>query len=191
MIELRNTLAAAPFHRKMVLTPPDSYHMTVFPGANDLDRMVTGWPSYVPADAPIEACTQLVGQRMAAARIKGELPLRVRLDQGRTLSDRTANTLRMVPVDSGENVKLRSIRDQISDVYGFRLKSHDAYQFHITMSYTIAPFTEEEQRAYREILRVHLKRVADAEPVLELGVPEYCTFTDIFRFDPQQLLVWS
>jgi hypothetical protein len=191
MVALHDDLTRTPFHPKLGLTATDSYHMTIFPGANDQDRTISGWPSYVPADAPIEVCSRMVGERMAKAHLNCELPLRVRVDELRSLIYPTACTLRMIPVDDAENTKLRSIRDQLSKIYGFRLKDHDQYGFHITMSYQISPFTNEEQAAYRSLLKAHIQRIIDAAPVLELGNPEYCTFPDMFRFDPQKLITCS
>jgi hypothetical protein len=191
MVNLHDDLARASYYPKLGLTSIDSYHMTIFPGANDLDRNISGWPSYVPADAPIEVCSRMVGERMAKAHLNCELPLRVRIDQPRTLTNPTACTLRMLPVDDAENAKLRSIRNQLSEVYGFRLKDHDQYGFHITMSYQIAPFTNQEQAAYRSLLKLHIQRIIDAAPVLELGNPEFCTFPDMSRFDTQKLISCS
>jgi hypothetical protein len=191
MLELHHALEHAPFRHKLGLTSTDSYHMTIFPGANDQDRMVSGWPAYVPADAPIDACSRMVGEKMEKVRLKCELPLRVRIDQVATTGFHTACSLRMDPADPDENAKLRSIRDQLADVYGFRLNNHATYQFHITMSYQMSPFTFEEQSDYRELLAKHIRQIIDAQPVLELGNPEYCTFPDMFRFIPRKLLSCS
>ena len=191
MIALHDDLKRAPYYPKLGLTSTDSYHMTIFPGANDQDRSVSGWPSYVPADTPIEICNRVVGERMTKAHLNCELPLRVRVDQMQTLNYTTACTLRMIPADNDENGKLRSIRNELSEVYGFRLKNHDQYGFHITMSYQLKPFTNEEHEAYRNLLKVHTLRIAEAAPVLELGNPKYCTFPDMFRFDPQKLIACS
>jgi hypothetical protein len=191
MLELYNAMEQSSFRHKLGLTSTDSYHMTIFPGANDQDRSVSGWPSYVPANAPIEVCSRMVGERMEKIRLKCELPLRVRIDQTATTDFHTACSLRMEPVDHEENAKLRSIRDLLGDVYGFRLKDHAAYRFHITMSYQMAPFLPEERNDYRELLGRYLKRIVEAQPVLELGNPEYCTFPDMFRFETKKLLVCS
>jgi hypothetical protein len=191
MVPLHEELAHSPLVHKLGLTSTDSYHMTVFPGANDQGRSVYGWPSYVPLDATIEDCNRLVGERMTAAQFHCRLPLRVRVDVPMTLNYFSACTLRMVPADPEENAKLRTLRDQLAGVYGFRTKDHDQYTFHITMSYQMARFTEQEQMAYRRILRAHLQRIAVAAPILELAEPEYCVFPDMFRFEPKKLLACS
>lgn len=191
MVPLHQELAATPFRNKLGLTSTDSYHMTVFPGANDQDRTTYGWPSYVPLNATIEQCNQAVGERMQAAHLPCRLPLRVRVDVPATLNYFAACTLRMVPADREENTKLRALRDQLAKVYGFRTKDHDQYTFHITMSYQTARFTAQDQAAYRQILRAHLRHIVAAAPVLELGEPEYCVFPDMSRFEPKTLLACS
>jgi hypothetical protein len=188
MVALHQELAASALRPKLGLTSTDSYHMTVFPGANDLDRKLYGWPRYVPLDARIEECNRAVGERMTMAKLTCGLPLRVRVDVPATLNYFSACTLRMVPATSEENAKLRSVRDQLAELYGFRTKDHDQYAFHITMAYQLAPFTQAEQVAYRKILREHLHHIVAAESILELGEPEYCVFPDMFRFEPQTLL---
>jgi hypothetical protein len=191
LVALHEDLGQASYRSRLGLTPPDSYHMTVFPGANDQDRQVTGWPSYVAPDAPIEACNRLVGERMAKAQLRCALPLRLRVDETYTLRYPTACTLRLVPSDDGEQSKLRSIRDQLAETYGFRLKNHDSYEFHMTLSYQLSSFTSDEGLAYRALLGRHLRRIVTASPVVEFGNPEYCTFPDMYRFDPQKLLACS
>jgi hypothetical protein len=191
MVRLHEELAETPFLHKLGLTSTDSYHMTVFPGANDQDRTAYGWPSYVPLDATMEECNRVVEARMEAAQVHCKLPLRVRVDVPATLNYFTACTLRMTPANREENAKLRAVRDQLAGVYGFRTKDHDQYTFHITMSYQTARFTEQEQTEYRRILRAHLRQIVAAAPVLELGEPEYCVFPDMFRFEPKILLACS
>ena len=191
MAALHNELATSALRPKLGLTSVDSYHMTVFPGANDLDRTIYGWPKYVPLDATMEECNHAVGERMKAVQLKCKLPLRVRVDIPATLNYFSACTLRMVPVNPEENAKLRSVRDQLADVFGFRTIDHDQYAFHITMSYQIEKFTLDEQTKYRQILRKYLRNIVEAEPILELGEPEFCVFSDMFRFEPKTLLACS
>ncbi len=187
MVNLHDDLARASYYPKLGLTSIDSYHMTIFPGANDLDRNISGWPSYVPADAPIEVCSRMVGERMAKAHLNWRA-LRYRSAH---LTNPTACTCAWL-VDDAEATKAHSIRNQLfRGNCGFRLKDHDQYGFHITMSYQIAPFTNQEQAAYRSLLKLHIQRIIDAAPVLELGNPEFCTFPDMFRFDTQKLISCS
>ncbi|NYF78166.1 DUF1868 domain-containing protein [Granulicella arctica] len=187
-VELHDALAGSSFRPKLGLLPPDSFHMTVFSGANDQDRKVTGWPSDVPLTASIEECNRIVGDRMNRFHVGCEMPLRMILNQPRTIAYDRACTLRMMPADDTENRKIRALRDRLGEVYHFRSKDHDRYEFHITLAYQMKPFSTEEQALYTSILRTHIPRIAASVPVLELGLPEFCTFKDMYRFDIQKLL---
>ncbi len=188
MALLHDALAAAPFRDALGLTSVPSYHMTILNGANDQDRERTGWPAYVPKSAPIAVCNEMVRARMAKVLLRCELPFRVQVDQQATLNFATAATLRMSPVNQAEADKLQSVRDQLAEVYGYRGKNHNSYQFHITMSYQVRDFTPAESAAYRNMLQTHLPKIVAAAPIVELGGPEYCTFADMQRFEPLLLL---
>ncbi len=186
--DFRSKLEAAPFKNRLGLTTTDSYHMTIFPGANDKGRKATGWPSYVPLDASIQACNSAVEARMRALRLQCELPFRVAVDVPATLSYPRACTLRMKAIDTAEETKLRSVRNQLATAYGFRLPDHDAYAFHVTLSYQVAAFSDAEKRQFEAMRREYVEQIVKAEPVLELGNPEFCIFPDMLRFEPKLLL---
>jgi hypothetical protein len=130
----------------------------------------------------------MVGERMAELRLDCELPFRVRVNLDATLHYSLACTMRLVPADAAENTKLRSVRDRLATTYGFRTSDHDSYEFHMTMSYQLKSFTASEEAAYRKLLKSYVPRIIAAAPVIEFGVPEYCTFPSMNRFDTQRLL---
>lgn len=188
MAEFHEKLKTSSYKDRLGLTTVDSYHMTIFPGANDQGRQATGWPSYVPLNATIEECNAAVGQRMRRAQLHCHLPIRVAVDLPSTLSYPRACTLRMKAIDAAEEMKLRAVRDQLSQLYGFRLPDHSSYVFHITMSYQVAAFDNLQAKEFLALRADYVRRIVEAQPVLELGNPEYCTFRDMFRFEPKILL---
>lgn len=185
---IREDLAQASFAAKVALLPTVSYHMTVYPGANDQGRELTGWPSFVPAKATIDECNRAIAERMQRFHLGCELPLRMKVDAAKTVTNLRATTLRMISASAGEEAKIRGIRDRLVDAFGFQDKSHDAYGFHITLAYQLAPFTGKEQLEHQAVLERHVPRIEAAGPVFEFGNPEFCTFPDMFRFDIQILL---
>ena len=110
MAEFHDRLSASSFAGRLGLTTVDSYHMTIFPGANDQARQATGWPSYVPLTATMAECNAAVEERMRNARLKCPLPLRVIVDVPGTLSYPRACTLRMKALNTEEEGKLRCFR---------------------------------------------------------------------------------
>lgn len=177
------------FRDKLGILPPASYHMTVFPGANDPGKDRSSWPKDLPVSASIDECTKLVRSRFEKEKLMAKAPFRVRLDPEKTLQYASrAATLRMVGADAEAEIALRTTRDQLSRVYNHRDPDHDQYGFHITLAYTLRTLTAEEQREYREILTHSMTRILARTPVLELGLPEFCTFPDMSIFYPECFL---
>jgi hypothetical protein len=186
--QIATDLKRSSFLRKIALLPPESYHMTVYPGVNDQGRDITGWPSDIPQGASIEECSRIVARRMRSFQLECKLPLRMKVDQTRTIENSRASTLRMMGFDEGEEKKIRAIRDRLVDVFGFRDKQHDDYGFHITLAYQLQRFTLAEQAEYRAILEKNVSKIVASAPMFEFANPEFCTFPDMFRFDIQLLL---
>ena len=185
---MHDALLQSSFVHKLAILPTESYHMTVYSGSNDQNRAHSSWPGGVPISASIEECNKVMFDRMKAFRFDGPFPLRVCVDLPRTMSHGRASTLRMEGADPASERTLRTLRDRLADVYKFRAPDHNTYGFHITIAYTMANLTTAEIAEYRSILRPALDRLAAGTPVLELGLPEYCTFHDMYRFDTELIL---
>jgi hypothetical protein len=41
---------------------------------------------------------------------------------------------------------------------------------------------------YRDLLTRHVATMGAATPIIELGVPEFCTFENMYRFEVQTLI---
>jgi hypothetical protein len=186
---LGDALRTSPFAHKLGLLPSDSYHMTVFPGANDQDRAVYGWPADIPIDVPMRECNRIIAEHLTNFRMHGELPIRVRVDREKTLGPQRVSSLRISPADDAESAKLRDLRDRLSsEVFQFRTEDHDTYGFHISLAYQMTQLTLEEERQHKAILEQHVPGIIAAAPVIELGVPEFCTFDDMYRYEIRSLL---
>jgi hypothetical protein len=186
---LGNALKLSSFAHKCGILPSNSYHMSVFPGVNDQDRATYGWPSDIPIDVPITECNRIIGERIGNFRMHGDLPIRVRVDRERTLGPQRVSSLRMAPADDIERAKLRNLRDRLaSEVFRFRTKNHEAYVFHISLGYQMSRLTPEEAKEHSSILEFHVPVIIAASPLLELGIPEFCTFNDMYRFEIRSLL---
>jgi hypothetical protein len=186
---LGDALRKSTFAHKLGLLPSDSYHVSIFTGANDQDRAVYGWPADIPIDVPMPECTRIIGERIINFRMRGELPIRVRVDREKTLGPQRVSSLRISPADDGESAKIRDLRDRLaSEVFRFRTENHDTYGFHVSLAYQMSKLTLEEERQHQAILERHVPRIIAAAPVIELGLPEFCTFEDMYRFEIRSLL---
>jgi len=130
-------------------------------------------------------CDRILGERLQAFRLDCDLPFRMRVDLSEPGPDERPLTLRLLPYDEIESVKLRRLRDRLAETLAIRMTNRDAYRFHVTLGYLIRWLTAEEQTAFRSTLRDWREGVAAACPVIELGAPEYCTLKDMFAFRRQ------
>jgi hypothetical protein len=186
---LGDALRASSFAHKLAVLPSDSYHMTVLSGPNDQDRARYGWPADIPIDAPMSECNRIIGKRITNFRMHAELPIRVRVDWEKTLDRQRASGLRISPADDGENSKLRALRDRLAaEVFQFRTEDHATFGFHVSLAYQMSRLTAEEEAQYQTILTRHISAIIASSPVIELGVPEFCTFEDMYRFEIRTLL---
>lgn len=188
-VSLGKALRAASFAHKLGVLPNDSYHATILGGANDQDRKRYGWPADVPLDAPMNECNRIVSERMLKFTMQEPLPLRFRVNAEKTLAAPKACGIHLLPFDSNEQIKLRKLRDRLSDeVFRYRASDHDAFGFHISLAYQLRTFSSAENTEYRATLGRHMCTFSSSVPSLELGIPEFCTFTDMYRFEVRTLL---
>ena len=173
-------LRSSPFSHKLACTPPESYHTTIFPGANDLDRSFYGWPSDVPKTASIDECTRIVAEHVKAFRMQTDMPIRMKVD-----GERLIGSIRLVPYDDAENAKVRRLRDRLaSDVFHYLDRGHDTYTFHSTLAYQLERLTIAEERQHQSILARHMPAIVEAGQSLELAAPAFCSFENMYRFEP-------
>ena len=186
---LGDALRSSSFSGKLAVLPSDSYHVTILGGLNDQDRTRYGWPSDLPISASISESNRIVGERIARFRMHCELPIRLCVNKEKTVAPQRASGLQLVPADAEEKLKLRMLRDRMAaEVFRYRAADQEAFGFHVSLAYQIGGFTVEERRNYQSELAHHLPAIIAAAPVIELGVPEFCTFEDMYRFEICTLL---
>lgn len=187
--ELGDALRSASFTSKLGVLPADSYHVTILGGVNDQDRKRYGWPSDIPLDAPIEKANAVIAQRLSNYRIHRDLPLRFVIDSERTRAPQRASGLHLVPADEHEAEKIRLLRDSLAaDVFKYRADNHANVGFHISLAYQLQPFTVAERREYQTMIEMHSAKIVATADVIELGIPEFCTFADMSRFEFRNFL---
>jgi hypothetical protein len=189
LVAFGHALRSSSFGTKLAGLPDDSYHVTILGGPNDQDRRSYGWPSDIPIDAPIAECNRVIHERFEQFRMHTELPLRFRRDKEKTLAPQLACGLQLVPADASEERKIRTLRDRMADeVFRYRAANHDVFGFHISMAYQMRAFTGEERQKYEDLLAQHVAAIGATTSIIELGVPEFCTFKNMSRFEVQALL---
>jgi hypothetical protein len=187
VVAFGHALRSSSFRAKIAGLPDDSYHATILGGPNDQDRNRYGWPSDIPINTPMAECNRIIRERIEQFRMHTELPLRFRLDEEKTLAPQRACGLQLVPADANE--KIRTLRDRMADeVFRYRAPEHDTFGFHISMAYQMRAFTGEERQKYQDLLAHHVASMGVGTSIIELGVPEFCTFQNMYRFEVQTLI---
>ncbi|WP_349970084.1 DUF1868 domain-containing protein [Pseudomonas caspiana] len=179
---VRNTIATYDFSHCLSLLPPSSYHMTVFEGVIDEKRKAPFWPSDVPPDASIQACTQHFIARLKDFFIDKNFQIRMQIDDFNVYKDSGA-TVRLVPANLQESQKLRDLRDRLAQCLGIRSPEHDDYGFHITLGYLVQWMSAQQIRDYELVQKRCRAYLQKALGVLELDGPRFCTFNDMLAFD--------
>jgi hypothetical protein len=173
LVEVQERLRRAEFGEHFAYLPPDSFHMTVFEGVVHDRRRPDAWPEGVALDRPVAETTALYRQRLAgfaapdfAMRGAGVSPLGL-LVEGATPED--------------EHV-VRKFREHLTAPFGYRQDVHDAYRFHITLSYVRCLLPEAAIGTYVSLC-AELSALVQAFGPLELERPALCTFDDLTHFE--------
>ncbi|MBB4293072.1 hypothetical protein GGE16_005157 [Rhizobium leguminosarum] len=165
------------------LLPPSSWHMTVFEGVCDQVRRPGFWPADLGLDAPLAECDGLFADKLSAFDRSCDPPYRLRIAGWQPLVNGIA--LRLAPTTSGEETRLRHLRDRLSDLLQLRHPGHEDYVFHLSIAYLIRYPNEEQQAALSALL---FKLLSGLPAEFELGAPEFCRFDDMFAFRRQFFL---
>lgn len=173
------------FSQALMLLPPSSYHMTLFVGANDQERTRASWPADLPLDMPIQTCTAILAERLAAADLNCELPIRMRVDPVQSPTNGAPLTVRLLPLDQAENAKLQDLRRAFATATKIPLAQPDIYRFHVSLGYFARWLTPAQEAAYIPSVRRWAQAIAMKAPVINLGAPEFCELDDMFAFRRQ------
>lgn len=180
---LGNALRKSSFAFKLACLPPDSYHMTVFSGPTDTGRSSHNWPSDIDIKARMIDCNRIIGDRISTFRMNAAMPIRMQ-----ATGERSLGSLHLEPADVAQAATLYKLRDRLADdVFRFRDKDHASYVYHTTLAYQLARLTTAEETEHQAILAGHMPAIIDVGS-FELGIPEYCTFETMYRFEPVALL---
>ncbi|PDT02305.1 hypothetical protein CO666_21295 [Rhizobium chutanense] len=164
------------------LLPPSSWHMTVFEGVCDQVRQPGFWPDDLGLDVPLAECDALFADKLSAFDLGSAPSYRLRIAGWQPLVNGIA--LRLAP-ESAEEMRLRRVRDRLSELLQLRHPGHEDYVFHLSIAYLIRHPDEEQRAALSALLFELLSGLPDE---FELGAPEFCRFADMFAFHRQFFL---
>jgi hypothetical protein len=176
LLQFRAALADLPQADLLALTPPESWHMTVFEGVVEARRDPRRWPEGLATDMPIPAVTATMTARLDGfappppfrMAVAAATPFGVTL-RGLTPADETA---------------ARQWRDRLSETLRLRAPAHDDYAFHTTLAYVKRALPTAALPVWRATMAEWTARLQDELPQMDLARPAFCTFDDMCAFPP-------
>ncbi len=174
--------AREPVMQKFALMPRSSLHMTLMDGIDDEHRAPPLWPRPVPVTASLETAREWCGDQLKDFHTgrTGDFRMVQRPAASKNVS---AFLVLLQPADEAMDREIRGLRDRLSDRLQIREPGHDTYGFHITLGYLIEHLTPEETSAFGELYQGWMDRLFAAHPVVTIGQPEFCYFSDMFAFE--------
>ncbi|NQW09840.1 MAG: DUF1868 domain-containing protein [Alphaproteobacteria bacterium] len=186
LIALQDGLKVGSFARCFAFLPPSSFHMTLFEGVNDSERLTERWPTDLPLDTPLDQVTTAFRNRLDGLT----LPEPFRLTpEWLSCSPRGGSVLVLAGAGEIAERALRAARDALSQRLIMTKPNHAGYRFHITLSYQIAWLSEEQADDLGRAQTILVDRFRASVPEIVIGPPVFCTFEDMTRFDPVLSLV--
>ena len=184
LVAARDALAATAAGPTFAWLPPASYHMTIFDGVLHGRRDAEFWPTGLNRDATEDQAERFVFSRLENMRPDGHrAPFRLRplaLEPSRG----AGVWVRLSGADAAEERRLRAFRDACAEGLGLAHRpGHAAYTFHITMAYSLAWPSPAEAEAFDAVIAEADAAFRAAAPVIEIGPPELCRFSDMTHFE--------
>ena len=178
LVGLRDRLMGLAEARAFAFTPPESYHMTVFEGVNEQERVPDSWTRHHDLDAPLDLITSDFRSRLQGVTLPDGVEMRpISLRK----SPRGGF---LVELEERSGGGLRESRDALSECLGIRKPGHERYRFHITLSYQIHWLPPAAAGPLSAALDDAFMAFRDQCPVVRLGAPIFCTFEDMQWFEP-------
>ncbi|CAN0469409.1 unnamed protein product, partial [Hapterophycus canaliculatus] len=160
---------------RLLFTPEDSLHMTVFEGVLDVRRTKDAWPDFMARGASVAEVTEAMRGRLARFDAPGAFDVRVAAARVGGLELRGAT--------ERDETKLLAWREVLSKAFGYRQNQHDAYRHHMTFAYPIDWLPDDLLPIWQTALaEIEAELVAEA-PVLPLRAPAFCEFADMTWFE--------
>lgn len=180
LLRFRAALADLPHAHLLALTPPESWHMTVFEGVIDTRRDPRRWPEGLDTAMPIPAVTTAM-----IARLDGFAPpppFRM------AVAAATPSGVTLRGLTEADETAARQWRDRLSDTLRMRAPAHDDYAFHTTLSYVKRALPTSALPVWRATMAEWTARLQNEIPQMDLAPPAFCTFKDMCAFPPVRML---
>lgn len=175
VLRARAAMKALPGADRLLFTPEDSLHMTVFEGVLDARRRPNAWPSFVDVAAPVAHVTEAMRVRLDGFEGPGAFEVAVAAVRPGGMELRGAT--------DGDVAALLTWREALSGAFGYRQTEHDAYRHHMTFAYPLDWLPDDLVPMWQQGLAEIEADLMSAAPLLPLRAPAFCQFADMTHFE--------
>lgn len=176
LITLRNEMMALPgAAQHQLFTPASSLHMTLFNGTIETLRTADAWPEGLDRACPVQDVTEVMLQRLPG--FEPREPFRVKATGLRLTG------LVLEGATDKDKAAIVAWRDALAACFGYRHKTHDSYELHMTFAYPTAWLPDDLATQWSDAYGQLLARLKAAAPVIPLRAPAFCTFADMTHFE--------
>lgn len=173
---VQDQLKESSIAHKLAFLPKDSFHMTWIPMCREIDRYTDEWPKGFSRDARMaeidNALKPLIDSLLPTP------PVRMEIDKCHP------STISLRPIDEECNRILRTFRDQAAELSGIRHPKHDEYRFHISVSYVLYKWSEEEEKECAKVCAQLTEALKSRILTFEVPQPQFVVFNDMLKFHP-------
>lgn len=163
--------------RNLVFLPKDSFHMTWISLCREIDRMTDEWPKGISRDTRMSQIDQILKERIDS--LLPTAPVRMEIDQC------FPDVILLRPADEESERTLRAFKDQAAELTGIRHPSHEKLGFHITVSYVLYEWTEEEKKECDRICAQLTEVLRNRVKTFVVPQPQFVVFNDMLKFHPE------
>jgi len=177
LLELREAVMQEPWHQKMAMLPPSSYHMTVFELVCDQVRDAAHWTSLLPLGATMQETDDRFSQIWENLPAPPEFS--ISFDY---LDIKDYITMRLKPSDDQANQIISDYRDQLSKAFGLHQPNHESYFFHISMAYAVRRLSNEDLEEAAGIVSKWKEKLEESLSTIDLQPARLTFFNDMTHF---------
>lgn len=181
LLSIYREFPAYSFARKISLTPPSSYHVTVFGGLNDEDAGRPRWPRGLPAGQSVDAVTRQWLHRLQARPRLADSRFEFAFGTPVVTSD-GAPHIPLHPANDATAKRLVALRDDLSALTGIRDKDHDRYAYHMTFGYVHERLSSAEAQALHTATAHWVERAAAVRGTIVIPEVQFCSLRDMYAF---------
>lgn len=175
VLTARRRMMALPGAERLLFTPEDSLHMTVFEGVLDARRSVDAWPPFLDRMAQVDVVTEAMVARFEGFEGPGSFEVRVQAVR--------VGGLELCGATEADTAALLAWREALSGVFGYRQAAHDAYRHHMTFAYPLDWLPDALMPAWRDGFAEIEADLVVAAPLIPLHAAAFCRFSDMTRFE--------